>query len=814
MGRPVAELIRWNASRGEFGDSDTERQIAKRIAHMKSGKAYVTQRLRRNGDVYEIRGQPLPDGGYVTTYNDITEFKRTELALLEAKQTLEQRVEERTSELKTALAAQEDAKRQAEEANATKSRFVAAASHDLLQPLNAARLFASTLGERSDDPAVIEIAERIDSSMRAAEEVLDDMLDIARLESGTMRTDIADFPIAETFEHLERQFAPLAARRGLRLRFTRPRCGVQSDRVLLRRILQNLVSNALRYTQRGGVLVSCRRRGRFAEIQVWDTGPGIPQQHQRAIFDEFRRLDRPSPWGEHGLGLGLSICHRIALLLGHELGVRSQVGRGSVFSVSVPIGSAAVSSPAAASPEAPPAAPATLVGLAVLCIDNEPEILSGMSALMTRWGVRVLTAVNAAQARAAFERDRPDVILADYRLGNGEMDGLDLLQSMRRGGVEPVPGALVTADHSAAVAERARSLGYPVLRKPVKPAALRALLGALAAQRESARGGEAPRLPSLLGLLGWRPHARAIGGEPACGEHGLRARGDAQLAQDCGHVCLYGRLRHVEVVGDLLVQLSRAERAEHAKLLRSEVGDATRDQQVLVARRRAARWMVPGRRIDLSGEHGLDRPADLGRLGRLRNEALRAVAQRRRNGLRIIVRRDDRDRKPWAASAHMGQRVEALCARHVQVEEQQVGVGLRLDGRKQRRDGIRLDEPGSRLEPADRGLERFAKQRVVVRDDDLSGHGLEPTPARRLPAPRSTKGEFPTARRRRSIGAPSIPGVQSCRPTPVAARFSDASSRPRSPSRRSAFLPAHWRRPHRPPRRPHSRHASRSSSEW
>jgi CheY-like chemotaxis protein len=132
------------------------------------------------------------------------------------------------------------------------------------------------------------------------------------------------------------------------------------------------------------------------------------------------------------------------------------------------------------------------VGLTVLCIDNEPEILSGMSALMTRWGVRVLTAVNASQARAAFERDRPDVILADYRLGNGEMDGLDLLQSMRRGGVEPLPGALVTADHSTAVAERAQAMGYPVLRKPVKPGALRALLGALAANRKPGGGAGAP----------------------------------------------------------------------------------------------------------------------------------------------------------------------------------------------------------------------------------------------------------------------------------------------------------------------------------
>jgi CheY-like chemotaxis protein len=163
-----------------------------------------------------------------------------------------------------------------------------------------------------------------------------------------------------------------------------------------------------------------------------------------------------------------------------------------VFSISVPIGSAAANAPAAASTATQAVAPSSLVGLAVLCIDNEPEILAGMSALMSRWGVRVLTAVNAPQARATFERERPDVILADYRLGSGEMDGLDLLQSMRRGGVEPLPGALVTADHSAVVTERARALGYPVLRKPLKPAALRALLGALAAQREPGGGAVAP----------------------------------------------------------------------------------------------------------------------------------------------------------------------------------------------------------------------------------------------------------------------------------------------------------------------------------
>jgi PAS domain S-box-containing protein len=480
VGRPVADLIRWNADRGEFGDANPEAQIEKRLALMRAGSSYVIQRRRRNGRVYEIRGRPMPDGGYVTTYTDITEFKQTEQALREATQTLEQRVAERTRELEAALEAQRDAKRLAEEANAMKTRFVAAASHDLLQPLNAARLFASALEERSGDEAVRTIAARIDSSMRAAEEVLDDMLDIARIESGTMRVEQTDFALGEVFEGLERQFAAVAQRRGLRLRFTRARCHVRSDRVLLRRVLQNLVSNALRYTQRGGVLVGCRRRGAEVEIEVWDTGPGIAEQHQQAIFDEFRRLDRGSPWGEQGLGLGLSICDRIARLLGLQLGLRSVPGRGSVFRVRVPVGVEATTGELPMDP-APAAAPGSLVGVTALCVDNEPEILDGLVALMSRWGVRVLTATGSGAARELAERERPTVLLADYRLADGEEDGLSLLADLCRDGA--VAGALLTADHSATVAERARELGIPLLRKPIKPGALRALLGALASQR-------------------------------------------------------------------------------------------------------------------------------------------------------------------------------------------------------------------------------------------------------------------------------------------------------------------------------------------
>ena len=486
VGRPVADLIRWNAERGVFGDTDPQAEVDKRLEHMRAGHAYVVQRTRRGGRVYEIRGRPMPDGGYVTTYTDITDFKQTEQALREATQTLEQRVADRTRELETALEAQRDAKRLAEEANATKTRFVAAASHDLLQPLNAARLFASALEERAGDETVRTLAARIDSSMRAAEEVLDDMLDIARLESGTMRAEIVDFNLAEVFEGLERQFAPLAQRRSLRLRVTRPACRVRSDRVLLRRVLQNLISNALRYTQRGGVLVGCRRRGASVEIVVWDTGPGIAEQHQQAIFDEFRRLDRVSPWGEQGLGLGLSICDRIARLLGLELGLRSAPGRGSMFRVRVPMGAAAPA-PAAESPPAPAtAAPSSLVGVAVLCVDNEPEILAGMTALMSRWGVRVVTATDSQTARRLAAAEHPAVVLADYRLGDGDDDGLALLLELCHAGVAPPIGALVTADHSAALAERARELGFPMLRKPVKPAALRALMGALASQRPAA----------------------------------------------------------------------------------------------------------------------------------------------------------------------------------------------------------------------------------------------------------------------------------------------------------------------------------------
>jgi PAS domain S-box-containing protein len=477
VGRPVADLIRWNAERGEFGDGEPQEQVEKRLAHLRAGTPYNYQRVRRNGRVYSIHGQPMSGGGFVTTYTDITDFKRTEQALREAKLGLEARVEQRTGELRAALEAQRVAKQEAESANASKTRFVAAASHDLLQPLNAARLFASALESRARmHPELHELASRIDDSMRAAEELLNDLLDIARLDSGALKPEICLFPVAELLEELQRQFAPLAQARRLSLQVAGCSGLVRSDRVLLRRIVQNYVSNALRYTERGGVLLGCRRRGAQLEIVVHDTGPGIDEHQRSRIYNEFQRLERDSPWGERGLGLGLSICDRLAHLLGHPLTLRSQPGRGSVFGVRVP------HEPGTRAPMrsiAPPRAidPMGLPGLRVLCVDNDASILDGMDALLSHWGVQVLKARNSGEAIKLASQVELDAVLADYHLGDS-INGLRMLQTLNQLRDKPLAVALITADHGAEVAAAARACAYPLLYKPLRPAALRALLGA------------------------------------------------------------------------------------------------------------------------------------------------------------------------------------------------------------------------------------------------------------------------------------------------------------------------------------------------
>jgi PAS domain S-box-containing protein len=475
VGVPVADLIRRNAELGECGPGEVDDHVAKRIHHMRVGSSHLFQRVRPDGTVIEMRGSALPGGGYVTTYTDVTAYKHAEQALIEANETLEQRVEQRTAELSEALAATAHAQRVAEAANISKTRFLAAASHDLLQPLNAARLFTSALRHQPGlDTEASALAERIDASFRAAEDLLDALLDSSRLDAGSYRPEVGGFALAELFDSLKAQFAVIAEQRGLRLRVVPTTMAVRSDPQLLRRILQNFLSNALRYTREGGVLLGARRVDGEVRIEVWDSGPGIAAEQRARIFDEFQRLEQPSPWGEKGLGLGLSICDRLAGILDHRLHLHSRLQHGSCFAVSVPRHAAV-----------PPrrqnvqrAGPGEQLPLTVLCMDNDEAILDGMRALLGRWGVDCRVARDTAEAGVELARGAVDLILADYHLADG-VDGLQALQQLAAGGAVLPPAALITADGSSELKQRARALGYPVLHKPVRPAALRALLSAL-----------------------------------------------------------------------------------------------------------------------------------------------------------------------------------------------------------------------------------------------------------------------------------------------------------------------------------------------
>lgn len=489
-GRPIADLMRYNAARGWYGEGDAEVHVEKRLAHMRAGTTHQSERRRSDGRVIEVRGQSLPDGGYVSTFNDVTTYKHVEDELREINETLELRVAERTRQLAEATAV-------AEKANQGKTRFLAAASHDLLQPLNAARLFNAALRGQAGqlrNPQIEQLADRVENSLHAAEELLDGLLDISRLDSGAMQPELANFSAGALLDSLKEQFAPVAAQRKLELRVHSTRAQVYSDQRMLRRVLQNLIGNALRYTRSGRVVVGVRRRsGGQIEFQVLDTGPGIAADSQGVIFEEFRRLDPQSPWGERGLGLGLSICERIASMLQTRLVLRSVRGKGSSFSVRVPQGTGMAREPVGT--PAPVGNVSGLRGLRVLCVEDDPNILDAMRELLTRWHIEVFCVSTVTQARELLRDRTIDLVLADYHLG-GEPLGLAALDELvPRDPSRLRAGALVTADGTAALAQRANALGFQVLRKPLRPAALRALIVALTADPRRA-AAPAARLAS------------------------------------------------------------------------------------------------------------------------------------------------------------------------------------------------------------------------------------------------------------------------------------------------------------------------------
>ncbi|MBY4675939.1 hybrid sensor histidine kinase/response regulator [Marinobacterium arenosum] len=615
VGRPIEEIFRYNAIKGEYGPGNLDNQVQRRMQIMSSGKPHSYERQRPDGTVLEVRGNEMPNGGYVNTYMDITDHKKVQQALRESEQNiriytdnvpvliayldseqrfmfvnrayaeafeldrhniagvpcyeqfsaadyairrpyilealkgrrqrfelalpvrdgerryaevtyiphigeygdvlgyftlyqditerrkaeealqetnenLELRVKERTHALSvvnkelrkenTIRALMEDelrqAKSDAEAANLGKTRFLAAASHDLLQPLNAARLFTSALAQQSHSDETRQLVDNLDGSLKAAEELITALLDISKLDAGALEPSISDFAIGDLMTQLSSDFDALAKDKQLKFRCVDCKLVVRSDQQMLRRILQNFLSNAIRYTQHGGVLLGCRRRGDQLRIEVWDTGVGIPHSKLREVFEEFKRIDNPKHSQVQGLGLGLAITERIARMLDHRLDVRSWPTKGTVFSIDVPLGDPALA--AKARPEKRGWIRSKgLHGIRVLVIDNEPKILEGMSALLQGWSCEVITALSGEEARELCQVSpfEPDIILADYHL-SATHTGIMALRDLADLWSTPVPAIVITADRTDEVKSEINDYGAQLLTKPIRPAALRAMI--------------------------------------------------------------------------------------------------------------------------------------------------------------------------------------------------------------------------------------------------------------------------------------------------------------------------------------------------
>lgn len=470
VGFPLAAIVQMISERG---DIPPHRQ-GEIIRSFTTGDQPFRLELAGGRTIIEVRSNVLPDKGIVATFTDITAQVAADQALKQANETLEQRVAERTAELTRVNRALGEARASADEANLGKTRFFAAAGHDILQPLNAARLYSSALVERMAESENSALVRNIDSALESVETILGAVLDISRLDTGAMKPRFSSVPLAELLSRIETDFAPIAREKNLKLVVMPSKLVVRSDPNLLRRLVQNLVSNAIKYTVSGKVVVGARSRGDRVVIEVVDSGIGIPSSKFRTIFKEFARLDEGAKTAS-GLGLGLSIVDRIARVLNTPVDLSSTPGRGTTFRVSLPKIAALPAEQVAPVPGPQPAAYQPLSGVRVLCIDNEPRIIEGMALLISGWGCTVMTAGSMADVLALpAEGPVPDLVIADYHLDDG--DGIEAILELRSIFRTTIPGLLVTADRTPEVRAEAEKHGIGLQNKPVKPAALRAYL--------------------------------------------------------------------------------------------------------------------------------------------------------------------------------------------------------------------------------------------------------------------------------------------------------------------------------------------------
>jgi signal transduction histidine kinase len=381
----------------------------------------------------------------------------------------------RAEELERARQTAEQARAEAEVANRSKTQFFAAASHDLRQPLHALGLFAAALSEKVKDPEVVQVVNSINASVDALEGLFNELLDISKLDAGVIKANPHDFAMGPLLERLRMDFEPEAFERGLGLTIRPSRLHVRSDPVLVERILRNLMTNALRYTPRGRVLVAARSRGKGIALEVWDTGTGIAPAERERIFEEFYQVGNPERNSRKGLGLGLSIVRRLANLLEAPVGLSSEPGRGSRFTLTLPRGM----------PPAPESAPASdrrrdagnLGGARIAVVEDESVVLEGMRILLEGWGAHVVAAGSGEELldRLAEEPGPPALVIADYRLREGR-SGVDAIRALRSRYGAALPAIIVTGSATPFNLDEAKALGAHLLLKPVMPAKLRTLI--------------------------------------------------------------------------------------------------------------------------------------------------------------------------------------------------------------------------------------------------------------------------------------------------------------------------------------------------
>jgi len=472
VGRPIEDLIRFNAEQGLFGEGDQTHQVRKRLNYLKNAAPHTFERKHNQGKVLKVQGNPMPGGGFVTVFIDITELRQKQEELAEINSSLEERVSQRTYELLEINQELDHAKHEADEANQSKTRFLAAASHDILQPINAASLFTQALLEQQTEKPIEQQLKMIKKSLLSADELLSDLLDISKMDAGVIEARIDSFPLQKLFNQLAAEFSVIAKKKNIQLRVSKTTALVSSDSQLLKRILQNFLSNAIRYTREGGkVLLGARRRQDSVEIQVLDNGIGIAPDNLSAIFEEFTRADPHSSAPGHGLGL--AIVQRCATLLEHSITVDSKLGKGSCFGLSLPTQGFQSVSLDNEQDTIELSEKSMFHNKVALCIDNDESIQMAMQQLLEQWGFKVHVASSKIEAIEMVAALNIDIMLVDYHLNNGER-GLDVIESIHE--KHWVPAVLITADRSQEVSQAAIELDIPIAYKPVKAFRLRTLL--------------------------------------------------------------------------------------------------------------------------------------------------------------------------------------------------------------------------------------------------------------------------------------------------------------------------------------------------